>query len=204
MPPAQLNWYDNSPVVTITYLIGLLAINGAVLLKIVDEYCLYYDPILVFSRGQFWRPITAMLYYGPRRDFNILVKLSLTVFSYRLEEGWYSVQQKTADFAWLYIFSSISLLISATIFHIPFLAMELHLTIVLVWAFRALGQMWGNEGQLAVLMMAMLMGYRAIELSVWGCLTALVTGWLYWFLEDIFPNWPMSGGIRILKTPTFL
>ncbi|KAG0272158.1 hypothetical protein BGZ95_012103 [Linnemannia exigua] len=71
MPP------DRLPVVTTIHLISLLAVNCAVLFKFVDEYHLYYNPHLVYSQGQVWRLVTSLLYHGHRKDFNLLVKLSL-------------------------------------------------------------------------------------------------------------------------------
>jgi Derlin-2/3 len=130
------------------------------------------------------------------------------VFSYNLEEGWYidqhQNQRRTADFLWLYILSSVTLLTAATIFAIPFLAMELHLAIVVVWAYRALGQLLRYKGVTIVSGAVVLMAYRAIVLSMWGPFAALGIGFMYYFLEDVFPAWPISRGVKLLKTPAVL
>lgn len=132
------------------------------------------------------------------------------MFSYKLEERWYSnhqqpqQHQRTADFLWLYILSAVTLLTAATMFAIPFLAMELHLAIVVVWAYRALGQLLRYEGVPIVSGVVVLMAYRAISLVMRGPIAALGVGCAYYFFEDVFPTWPVSRGARVLKTPVVL
>lgn len=140
--------------------------------------------------------------------FFICLRRNSIVFSYKLEEGWFTDQhqdqRRTADFLWIYILSSVSLLATATIFPIPFLAMELHLVIVVVWAYRALGQLLRREGVVIVSGIVVLMFYRAVVLSMWGPFAALAVGCLYYFLEDVFPAWSVSRGVRLLQTPAVL
>ncbi|KAG0312931.1 Derlin-2 [Linnemannia gamsii] len=57
-------WYSNVPVVTRLHATGLLFVHVCVHFGLVDKYHLYFDPALVFHKHQFWRIITAFLYYG--------------------------------------------------------------------------------------------------------------------------------------------
>lgn len=89
-------------------------------------------------------------------------------------------------------------------FTIPFLAMELHLAIVVVWAYRALGRLLQYEGVAIVSGVVLLMAYQAINLAMWGPIAALGAGCAYYFFEDVFPTWPISRGVKVLKTPAVL
>jgi hypothetical protein len=51
-----------------------------------------------------------------------------------------------------------------------------------------------------------LMGFTVLINNIWpwGDLLGLAVGHLYYFLEDVYPRLPASGGRRILRAPDFL
>ena len=50
------------------------------------------------------------------------------------------------------------------------------------------------------------MGFNVLLNNIWpwGDVLGLVVGHIFYFLEDVYPRMPGSGGRRLLQAPTFL
>lgn len=124
-----------------------------------------------------------------------------------LEEG--SFHGKTADFCWMLFLFAISLLGIGPILDMPFLSSALTFTIVYVWARRHPDVQMSFLGMFtfsAPYLPFVLIAFNALMYSSLpaGNLAAIALGHTYYFLEDVWPNQPSSGGRRWLATPQFI
>ncbi|KAF9120114.1 Derlin-2 [Mortierella sp. 14UC] len=205
MPNVLGTWYSNVPVVTRLHATGLLLVHMCVHFGFVDKYQLYFDPALVFNQHQYWRTLTAFLYYGEGGDaigIEFFYTFNMVVFSYYLEREWFS--ERTVDFAWAYFLSALALLAASTQYTLPFVAVELHLVFFQLWYLYVTSR--GTSRALVLISWVVNISLASITYyySIYGRFTALVFGALYHFLENVFPTWRMSRGVRVLRAPEVL
>ncbi|KAK3830270.1 MAG: Der1-like family-domain-containing protein [Linnemannia elongata] len=205
MPQILETWYLNVPVVTRLHATGLILVHMCVHFGFVDKYHLYFDPALVFNKHQYWRIVTAFLFYGEGGDeigFESLYTFNMIIFSYYLEREWFS--ERTVDFVWAYCLSACALLIASTLHTLPFIAIELHLVFFQIWLLY--GTSVGANKKLILLSWVVNIGLTSIAYyySVYGRFTALAFGALYHFLENVLPTWSISRDVRLFRTPGFV
>ena len=148
--------------------------------------------------------MTCFCFYGGI-GFNFFFNL---LFTYRycrhLEEG--SFRGRTADFLFMFIFGSISMIIIALFVNIVFLGSALTIMIVYIWSRRNPYVRMNFFGLLnfqapylpwVLFAFSLLLGNSVIV-----DLMGIIVGHIYYFLEDIFPH--QHGGFKLLKTPRFL
>ncbi|KAK3824486.1 MAG: Derlin [Linnemannia gamsii] len=205
MPHVLETWYSNIPVVTRLHATGLLLVHICVHLGFVDKYLLYFDPALVFHQHQYWRILTAFLYYdegGDDMGLMFFYTFNMIVFSYLLEREWFS--ERTPDFAWAYFLSAVALLTVSTLHTLPFVASELHLVFFLLWNLYVASQGTSRAFVLLSWFICISLASLTYYYSIYGRFAALIFGALYHFLENIFPTWRISRGVRLLRAPEIL
>ncbi|XP_071445838.1 derlin-2 [Hetaerina americana] len=196
--------YMQMPVVTRAYTTACVITTLAVQLDFVSPFQLYFNPILIVKQYQFWRLITAFLFFGTV-GFNFFFNI---IFTYRycrmLEEG--SFRSKTADFVMMFLFGGTCMIAIAFFVNLLFLGQAFTIMLVYVWSRRNPFVRMNFFGLLnfqapylpwALLGFSILLG-NAIGVDAMG----VVVGHMYYFIEDVFPN--QRGGFRLLETPRFL
>lgn len=111
---AELNtleqWYYDVPIVTRVWTTAAVLTSVLVQCQIVTPFQLFYSPASVWQKRQYWRLGTTFLYFGPLSlDFMFHI-FFMSRYSRNLEES--SFRGRTADFAWLIVYSAASLLVS--------------------------------------------------------------------------------------------
>jgi len=59
-----VNWIMEIPVISRTFFLGALVTSIGCSLNMMDPLNLYYNAVLVFGRGQYWRLLTTFLFFG--------------------------------------------------------------------------------------------------------------------------------------------
>ncbi|KAJ9069027.1 hypothetical protein DSO57_1022648 [Entomophthora muscae] len=124
-----------------------------------------------------------------------------------LEEG--PFHGRIADFFWMLFLFSLSLLIVGPLLSIPFLSSALTFSMVYVWARRNPDVQMTFMGLFtfpAPYLPFILTGFHVVVRSSLPTsnLVSITLGHIYYFLEDVWPNQPASGGRKLLATPTFV
>ncbi|OZJ05930.1 hypothetical protein BZG36_01209 [Bifiguratus adelaidae] len=203
-------WYYDIPVITRTYITAALSTSLAVQLRLVHPLQLYLNYDLIVYKRQYWRLLTNFLFFGKFSLDLLFHMFFLARYSRMLEEG--SFRNRSADYFWMLVLSSISLVILCVFVpftDMPFLGSPLAFTLVYVWSRRNpyirlnfLGLFVFSAPWLPWVLLAfsLLIGSNFPT----GDLMGIAVGHLYYFLEDIWPREPQSGGRRWLKTPELI
>ncbi|KAJ1645646.1 hypothetical protein IWQ61_010296 [Dispira simplex] len=204
MPSPLEQWYREVPIVTRCYLTGLMGLTLAVHIGSVHELQLYYDFDLTFRRGQYWRLLTTFLYSGTFSLQWVFHTYFLMHYLRNLEEG--SFRNRTADFLWFLLLSTVTLLLCSPFVTMPFLASPLSLVIIYVWSRRNPHLMMNFLGlfnfRAPYLPLVMLgLGYLSHNHFPLASVAGVFIGHAYYFLEDIWPQHPASHQRRWLQTP---
>lgn len=196
--------YLEMPPVTRAYTTACVLTTMAVQLDLLSPFQLYFNPVLVWTKYQFWRMLTTFLFFGTF-GFNFFFNM---IFTYRycrmLEEN--SFRGRTADFVTMFIFGSVFMIFAAYFVNLLFLGQAFTLMLVYVWARRNPFVRMNFFGLLtfqAPYLPYVLLGFSLLlGNSVSVDLLGMAVGHTYYYLEDIFPNQP--GGFKIIKTPQIL
>lgn len=164
---------------------------------------LYYP--YVFRRLQVWRLITTLFFLG-RFSINFGIRLLMIArYGVQLEKG--PFDRRTADFLWMMIFGSITLLVLSIIpiFQSYFLGISLVFMLVYVWSREFPNANINIYG--LVTLKAFYLPWAMLALDViFGSpimqdLLGIIAGHLYYFLTVLHP---LAGGKNILKTPKWV
>ena len=113
--------YLEMPPVTRAYTTACVLTTMAVQLDLLSPFQLYFNPVLVWTKYQFWRMLTTFLFFGTF-GFNFFFNM---IFTYRycrmLEEN--SFRGRTADFVTMFIFGSVFMIFAAYFVNLLFLGM---------------------------------------------------------------------------------
>lgn len=198
-------YYNSLPPVTKAY--GTLCFLTTALSQvgILDpSYIALYYP-WVFKRFQVWRLFTCFFYLGGF-SINFGIRLLMVArYGVQLEKG--PFDRRTADFLWMMIFGSLSLLALSIIppFSSPFLGVSLVFMLLYVWSREYPDAQINIYG--LVTLKAFYLPWAMLGLDViFGSplapdLMGIIAGHLYYFLTVLHP---LSGGRNILKTPTWV
>ena len=114
--------YLEMPPVTRAYTTACVLTTMAVQLDLLSPFQLYFNPVLVWTKYQFWRMLTTFLFFGTF-GFNFFFNM---IFTYRycrmLEEN--SFRGRTADFVTMFIFGSVFMIFAAYFVNLLFLGMN--------------------------------------------------------------------------------
>jgi len=203
-------WYKSIPLVTRTYMTLCFLTTMAVHLEFVSPLQLYLNFATIWNHFEFWRLITAFLFFDSF-NLNFLFHMFFTYqYSKRLEEG--SFRGRTGDFFFLWLFCSILLLLSqGVMYFIPrapsllFLSPCLSFAVVYVWSRRNRNvtmSLFGLFNFTAPYLPWVIIGFGFFlgQSPVYDLL-GLAVGHIYYFLEDVYPA---ISNRRLLKTPGFI
>ncbi|KAI9307080.1 derlin-3-like protein [Cunninghamella echinulata] len=206
MPTPIETWYTEIPPITRIYVTAACLTSLAIQLGIIHPLQLWLNFESVLN-GQWWRLITNFLYFGPLSIDFFFHMFFLARYSRMMEENFY--RNKPADYVWLMIFAGTTLILSSLIIpfaYMPFLGSPLAFTMVYIWARRNtyvrlnfLGLVVFSAPHLpwVLLCFSLVLGGHIPT----GDILGIIVGHIYYFLEDVWPRDPASGGKRYLSTP---
>ncbi|XP_075132072.1 derlin-3 isoform X2 [Leptodactylus fuscus] len=195
--------YQHIPCVTRAYTTACF-ITTAAQMELVSPFQIYFNPDLIFKRLQIWRLVTNFLYFG-QLGFSFLFNM---MFTYRyckmLEET--SFRGRTADFVFMFLFGGLLITLFGLFVNISFLGQAFTLMLVYVWSRRNPNVRINIFGVMTVqapyLPWVLLAFSILVGDSILVDTLGILTGHIYFFLEDVFPRQP--GGKKLLVTPAFL
>ncbi|KHN78532.1 Derlin-2 [Toxocara canis] len=201
---ALLQAYEDMPPITRVYTTACVLTTVAVQLDFVTPFHLYFNWNLILYEYQVWRLLTSFCFFGAF-GFSFLFNM---IFTYRycmmLEEG--SFRGRRADFAFMFIYGAVFMIVCGTFVHMVFLGQAFTIMLVYVWSRRNpyirmnfFGVLSFNAPYLpwVLLLFSLLLGNNAI-VDFMG----IACGHFYYFLEDVFPH--QQNGFRVLETPQLL
>ncbi|KAI8577673.1 hypothetical protein K450DRAFT_251204 [Umbelopsis ramanniana AG] len=207
MPTPLETWFYEIPPITRAYVTAACLTSLAVQLELVHPIKLWLDYDRILYGNEWWRLITNFLYFGPLSlDFMFHI-FFLARYSRMMEESHF--RSRGADYAWLLLLSAIALLICSIIVpmaDMPFLGSPLAFTLVYIWSRRNPYIRLSFMGVLvfsAPYLPWVLLGFSLLINShlPMGDVLGIAVGHVYYFLEDVWPREPHSGGRRLLQTP---
>lgn len=114
---------------------------GAILLSLLDkfgfvsEYQMTLSMHSIIEKQQYWRLITTFMYFG---TFDLLLLFNLFYylrFSFMLEMNAYSAKGR-AEYIWLLLVSSLSILLLSSVIPMQFLSEPLSFVLLYIWSRR--------------------------------------------------------------------
>ncbi|ERN15185.1 derlin-1.2 isoform X1 [Amborella trichopoda] len=198
-------FYRSLPPVSKAYGTICLLTTTAVQLGLIDLDYIVLIPNRVFRNFQIWRLITNFFFLG-NFSINFGIRLLMIArYGVQLERG--PFDRRTADFLWMMLFGSFSLLILSLIPPLNSLCLGISSVFMLVYV-------WSREFPNAQINIYGLVQLRAFYLP-WAILVldvifgspllpdlmGIVAGHLYYFLAVLHP---LAGGRNILKTPVWV
>ncbi|CAN0901446.1 DER1 [Linum grandiflorum] len=201
--PAE--YYRSLPPITKAYGTLCFAFTTLCTLGLVQpvDIALLYS--YVFSRFQVWRLITSFLFLGPFSiNFGIRL-LMIARYGVQLEQA--TFDRRTADFLWMMIFGSFTLLILSAIPFLwnPFLGISLVFMLLYVWSREFPNAQINIYGLMTI--KAFYLPWTMLALDViFGSpimpdLLGIIAGHLYYFLTVLHP---LTTGRNYLKTPRWI
>eukprot|EP00128_Syssomonas_multiformis_P000768 Colp12_sorted_trinity150504_noHs@30732 len=196
-------WYAQIPKVTKALVTGSVAITLLANFGVLNPMYLYLSWDHVVKNFQVWRLLSCFLFHG-KLSWNFMINI---VFLYRyslaLEEGLF--EGRPADYVTMLTFCSALLIVIGFLMPLWILGTALTLSIVYVWSQInrdvIVNFMFGARFK-AMYFPWVLVGFRVLigEFPLTE-LIGIVVGHGYFFLEYVYP---MTGGRRLLETPSFL
>jgi hypothetical protein len=196
------------PVVTRTYMLCSAVLAAAVSFKFLSPLTLYWNWSLTTTRGEWWRPFTALVFVD-EFGVNWFFMMHFIYFYWRhLEEHHY--MRRSAEFLLFLIAASICVIaVNAIVFDgaLAFLAHTLVDVVVYSWSRRFPDELLSFFGLVEfsssylpyVLVMwgATLRGFGALKVDI----VAMVIGHVLWFVADVVPH---VLGVRLLAPGDFI
>jgi len=205
---AELNtleqWYYDVPIVTRVWTTAAVITSVLVQCQVVTPFQLFFSFGSVWGKRQYWRILTTFLYFGPLSLDFMFHLFFMSRYSRSLEES--SFRGRTADFAWLLLYSATSLILLSPLTSMPFLGSPLSFSLVYIWARRNpsvrlsfLGLFVFSAPYLPWVLLAfsLLMNNSVPRDDLLG----IVVGHVYYFFSDIYPR--IRNGARPLDPPMF-
>lgn len=200
-------WYNGIPKITRWWFTACVVIPLAARFGVISGYWLILDWGKFFSQFQIWRAVTCALYYPvtPQTGFHYLITLYfLYSYSSRLESGAFA--NRTADYAFLVLFSWAVAVILALAFEIRILFEALMFTVLYIWCQinrdQTVSFYFGTQFKAAHLPWVLLVFNFILRGTIISELLGIFVGHLYFFLKFKFPI--DFGGASFLETPNFM
>eukprot|EP01103_Thecamoeba_quadrilineata_P007865 TRINITY_DN17687_c0_g1_i1.p1 TRINITY_DN17687_c0_g1~~TRINITY_DN17687_c0_g1_i1.p1 ORF type:complete len:252 (-),score=21.79 TRINITY_DN17687_c0_g1_i1:98-853(-) len=198
-------WWNSLPPVTKWLMAGTLGVTLAGNFGFVDPYKLILSFPAIFKSFQIWRIITPFLFSG-RLGFPFLMNLVI-LFKYSSSIETTEFQGRTADYVWMILFGSTSLLGVGYLLDSPILGMGLVFMILYYWSQKNPDTLMsfffgitfkGRYLPWVMLAFGMLLGGGIPYLELGG----IFVGHIFYFFRDVYPL--AYGGAQYLRTPSFL
>jgi len=196
-------WYFDIPPVTRTYVSLCCATTVACALDLVSPLTLYFNARAIVTRLQLWRLLTNFLFFGPFGLDFLFHMFFLVRYARLLEEG--AFRARPADFVYMLLLGAAVMTALAPFLNIQFLGSSLTFMMVYVWgrrndsvrmSFLGVFQFTAPYLPWVLLAFSVVLGN-----SPTVDLLGIMVGHVYYFLEDIYPQMPVDGARRVLKTP---
>ncbi|KAK9697568.1 hypothetical protein RND81_08G045900 [Saponaria officinalis] len=201
--PAE--WYNSLPPISKGYGTLCLAFTAAFQLGLITPYHIGLSYSLVFKNFQLWRLFTNFFFLGPFSiNFGIRL-LMIARYGVQLEQG--PFDRRTADFLWMMIFGTLTMLVLSAIPYLysPFLGISLVFMLLYVWSREFPNSnvnIYGLFTLKAFYLPWMMLGLDVIFGSpLVPDLLGIIAGHLYYFLTVLHP---LAGGKNILRTPLWV
>ncbi|CAC5404863.1 DERL1 [Mytilus coruscus] len=197
------DWYRSIPKITKWWFSGSVVIPIAAKLGLLNPMWLFLHYESLIYKFQFWRPLTAVLFYPT--GFPYLINLYfLYSYSTRIETGIYD--GKPAEYAFMWLFNWLALVIIGLVAEIYLLMDPMVLSVLYVWCQLnkdQIVQFWFGTQFKAIYLPWVLFAFNAI-IGSGGLaqLLGIVVGHLYFFLMFKYPQ--DFGGARMLRVPAIL
>lgn len=199
-------WFYEVPIITRYYTCAAILTSLAVQCDLVTPYQLFFSWHTAYTKGQYWRFLTAFLFFGHLSIDFLFHLFFMSRYSRMLEE---SYARRTIDFAWLMVLMGAALLLLSPFASDPFLGSPLSFTLTYIWSRRNAAVEMSFLGLFifsAAYLPLVLIGFsfvvngRVPTADVLG----LIVGHAFYFLEDVWPENPASGGKRWLACPQLI
>ncbi|XP_074280899.1 derlin-1 [Silene latifolia] len=201
--PAE--WYNSLPPISKGYGTLCLAFTTAFQLGLINPHYIALIYGLVFKNFQLWRLFTNFFFLG-KFSVNFGIRLLMIArYGVQLEQG--PFQRRTADFLWMLIFGTLTMLALSAIPYLysPFLGISLVFMLLYVWSREFPNSNVNIYGLFTLKAFYLPWAMLALDV-IFGSplvpdLMGIIAGHLYYFLTVLHP---LAGGKNILKTPLWV
>ncbi|XP_052818817.1 derlin-1-like [Mya arenaria] len=200
-------WYRGIPQITKFWFTGSVIVPLAARFGLLNPMWLVLLFEQVVYKFQFWRPLTAVLFYplAGGRGFHYLINLYfLYSYSTRLETGIF--EGKPAEYVFMLLFNWICLVIIGFVGEVMLLMDPMILSVLYVWCQLnkdTIVSFWfGTRFKAMYLPWVLLAFNMIIGGGGFSELLGIIVGHLYFFLMFKYPQ--DFGGVRLINTPQFL
>eukprot|EP01121_Diplochlamys_sp_Union-15-3_P020395 TRINITY_DN794_c0_g1_i2.p1 TRINITY_DN794_c0_g1~~TRINITY_DN794_c0_g1_i2.p1 ORF type:complete len:238 (-),score=26.76 TRINITY_DN794_c0_g1_i2:55-768(-) len=196
-------WWNNIPIVTRWLFALSLGLTIAPSFGLISPYLLILDFESIFRKLQLWRLVTNFCFHG-KLGLPFLIHMTfLYQYGSFLENTQFAGQ--TADYLWFLIICGLVLLIPGYLMGASILSISLILAIIYYWSKKnpnmPMSFMFGLRFQsvyfpwVLIVFRVLMGGSPVMELL------GILVGHVYYFFQDVYP---LTSGIRLIKTPEFL
>ncbi|CAI5472042.1 unnamed protein product [Closterium sp. Yama58-4] len=201
--PAE--WYNSLPPVSKAWGTALFATACAMQLKVLPVQLIFLDYTLIFQKFQIWRLVTNIFFAG---GFSMRFAFTLLMIArYCVQMETSAFAGRTADFLYMLMINTLSLLVIALIipFKIFFLSEPLLLSVIYLWSRENPNGVVNFMGLLSMPAFYLPWAYLFMDLlfgmSVVDSLAGIVAGHIYYFLTAVYPR---TGGAQLIRTPLWV
>ncbi|PAA91945.1 hypothetical protein BOX15_Mlig019086g1 [Macrostomum lignano] len=202
-----LSDYKRIPIVTRSYCTACFVTTLAVYLEFVGPHQLYYNPKLLLTTMQIWRPITCFLFLG-KLNFSFFFRLLAVYRCCRmLEEDVF--RNRTGDLVFMLAFCGFFILLANCFLGSAFLAQSFLMSMIYLWCrnrwYRFINLHLIGQIAFPALFLPLIILLISMVLYKSACmanLLGILVGHLYFFFDGVFPQ--LGHGFQVLRTPRFL
>lgn len=124
---------NSFPPITTLWVSGALALGLLENFNVLAAHHLFYSPHHVFVKGEYWRFITAFMYFGPL-NMSFIYNLFFNVrYAYMLESQTYGSTRR-AQYAWMLLLTAVSILLLSPWLSIRFFADTMAWVLMNIWS----------------------------------------------------------------------
>ena len=174
-------------------------------LGFVSEHQLFFSTYYVFRKHQYWRIVTAFMYFGKIGLIFAIRILELVRFASDLEAHTFGPTRRP-QYAWFLLCSSLSLLLVGSLLSIRFMSYPLSWILTYIWSRKSRHMRVSFLGVVTITapyypFIELLFTLVQSNLEFKDIAVGLLLGHLYYFLEELWPREMPSFGYHWIGTP---
>jgi len=174
-------------------------------LGFVSEHQLFFSTYYVFRKHQYWRIVTAFMYFGKIGLIFAIRILELVRFASDLEAHTFGPTRRP-QYAWFLLCSSLSLLFVGSLLSIRFMSYPLSWILTYIWSRKSRHMHVTFLGVLTITapyypFIELLFTLVQSNVEFKDIMVGLLLGHLYYFLEELWPREMPSFGYHWIGTP---
>lgn len=174
-------------------------------LGFVSEHQLFFSTYYVFRKHQYWRIVTAFMYFGKIGLIFAIRILELVRFASDLEAHTFGPTRRP-QYAWFLLCSSLSLLFVGSLLSIRFMSYPLSWILTYIWSRKSRHMRVSFLGVVTITapyypFVELLFTLVQSNLEFKDIAVGLLLGHLYYFLEELWPREMPSFGYHWIGTP---